>query len=274
LFLPLPGGTNVTLPSWPSLKTTLRTRNWPLAQLFAPRCGFQGPIGPLAYYFPSLTALDLSSNQLTGVVPSDLGAGKMFYLGLGGNRLRGGREMRAGVLEGLRARLGLRKGGPKSPTPETSLHASLCLASAGTLPTGLAAGFSTVAGSSNYLDVSGNQLSGQLPSSWGTSGVTFHSASFRGNYLSGAIPSSWSALMLAVRRLDLGSNNLTGSLPSALTSSTNPSALATPSPGPRFAYRAGVAPVDSQRIGVLLVSQAERPIPADYPSITVCLHPP
>lgn len=51
--------------------------------------------GPLAWYFPGLSVLDLSSNLLTGAVPLDLGAGatKMAFLLLGGNQLRGGRLM-------------------------------------------------------------------------------------------------------------------------------------------------------------------------------------
>jgi hypothetical protein len=81
----------MTLPSWAAVKTALRTRGWALAQLSAPQCGFQGPIGPMAYYFPALAALDLGGNTLTGAVPSDLGQGaiKLTYLDLAGNKLRG-----------------------------------------------------------------------------------------------------------------------------------------------------------------------------------------
>lgn len=87
-----PGRTNLSLPSWPALKTALRANGWAqFAMLSAPGLGFGGPIGPLAYFFPALQALDLSGNTLTGAVPSDLGAGaaKLIYLDLSGNQLRG-----------------------------------------------------------------------------------------------------------------------------------------------------------------------------------------
>jgi hypothetical protein len=69
----------------------VKANNWNLSMLSGPKAGLSGPIGPLAFFFPQLTALDLSGNQLTGAVPWDLGQGaaKMQYLDLSGNALRG-----------------------------------------------------------------------------------------------------------------------------------------------------------------------------------------
>ena len=86
-----PGGTNITLPSWTSIKAAVKANNWTLSMLSCPDAGLSGPIGPLAFYFPQLVALDLSHNQLTGVVPWDLGQGaaKLQHLLLNNNMLRG-----------------------------------------------------------------------------------------------------------------------------------------------------------------------------------------
>ncbi len=52
--------------------------------------GLNGPIGPLSYYLPQLTMLDLSSNQMTGVLAPDLSTYTGFrYLNLANNSLYG-----------------------------------------------------------------------------------------------------------------------------------------------------------------------------------------
>jgi hypothetical protein len=50
-----------------------------------------GPIGPLAYYLPQLTMLDLSNNQLSGVLPPDLSAvySGLLHLNLSSNAMYG-----------------------------------------------------------------------------------------------------------------------------------------------------------------------------------------
>lgn len=85
------GGTNLQLPSWTALKETLRSYNWTqFTQLGLPRMGFMGPVGPLTYYFPQLTMLDLSTNQLTGVIPPDLSTySGLRYINLANNTLYG-----------------------------------------------------------------------------------------------------------------------------------------------------------------------------------------
>ena len=90
----LAGGTAMTLPSWPVIKNALKANAWALSSLSAPACGFTGPIGPMAFYFPQIKDLDLSDNQLTGAVLSDLGLGaaKLSHLLLGRNKLRGARQ--------------------------------------------------------------------------------------------------------------------------------------------------------------------------------------
>lgn len=48
-------------------------------------------MGPISNFFPDLTALDLDYNGFSGAVPTDVGAGagRMRYLSLAGNGLRG-----------------------------------------------------------------------------------------------------------------------------------------------------------------------------------------
>lgn len=92
---PPAGGTNWTLPSWPQLKDAIRAM-WQLTHLSAHASGFTGPIGPLGYFFPVLTALDLGHNDFTGSLPHDLGLGTLrTYVRLAGNKLRGARRNRA-----------------------------------------------------------------------------------------------------------------------------------------------------------------------------------
>jgi Leucine-rich repeat (LRR) protein len=85
------GGTNLQLPSWTVLKETLRSYNWPqFTQLGLPRMGLTGPVGSLSFYLPQLTMLDLSHNQLTGVVPPDLSTySGLRYVNLANNTLYG-----------------------------------------------------------------------------------------------------------------------------------------------------------------------------------------
>jgi hypothetical protein len=73
------------------LKETLRSYNWPeFTQLGLPRMGLTGPVGPLSFYLPHLTMLDLSHNLLTGVVPPDLSTySGLRYVNLANNSLYG-----------------------------------------------------------------------------------------------------------------------------------------------------------------------------------------
>lgn len=86
------GGTNLQLPSWTAFKEVIRSNNWAqLTMLGLPRMGLYGPIGPLTYYMPQLTMLDLSSNQLTGIIPADMSSYSGFrQLNLANNTLYGG----------------------------------------------------------------------------------------------------------------------------------------------------------------------------------------
>jgi Leucine-rich repeat (LRR) protein len=52
--------------------------------------GLTGPIGPLSYFFPQLTMLDLEGNSLTGIIPPDLSnATGLLYVSLANNSLYG-----------------------------------------------------------------------------------------------------------------------------------------------------------------------------------------
>eukprot|EP00882_Tetradesmus_deserticola_P033427 GHRQ01038190.1.p1 GENE.GHRQ01038190.1~~GHRQ01038190.1.p1 ORF type:complete len:155 (+),score=14.66 GHRQ01038190.1:470-934(+) len=88
------GGTQLQLPSWTVIKETLRSNNWTSFQrLSLPSSSLTGPIGPLAYYMPQLTTLDLSNNKLAGVLPPDLSAAysNLLYVNLSSNNLHGKR---------------------------------------------------------------------------------------------------------------------------------------------------------------------------------------
>jgi hypothetical protein len=80
------------MPSWSSLRQALYNQNMGYLNTLAfPGCNFTGPIGNLSYYFPHLVALDLSSNQFSGEIPPDVGAGgyKLLALNLSNNALEG-----------------------------------------------------------------------------------------------------------------------------------------------------------------------------------------
>jgi Leucine-rich repeat (LRR) protein len=73
-------------------KDTLQRINWTsLQRLSLPSMNLTGPIGPLAYYLPQLTMLDLSNNQLSGVLPPDLSGAysSLLHVDLSGNALYG-----------------------------------------------------------------------------------------------------------------------------------------------------------------------------------------
>lgn len=87
----LAGGTGLQLPTWTVFKETLRSHNWTqFTQLGLPNMALSGPIGPLTYYFPQLTMLDVSDNQLTGIIPPDLSTlTGLRYINLANNTLYG-----------------------------------------------------------------------------------------------------------------------------------------------------------------------------------------
>lgn len=86
------GGTQLQLPSWTTFKEALRRLNWTsLQRLSLPSMNLTGPIGPLAYHMPQLALLDLSSNQLSGVLPPDLSGAYsgLLHVNLSSNALYG-----------------------------------------------------------------------------------------------------------------------------------------------------------------------------------------
>src|SRR5690348_16252742 len=85
-----PGGTEVQLPSWTTVKQALKSTNWPLSMLSLPGLNLTGVIGPLWYYLPQLRMMDLSNNSLSGVLPPDmLGYTNLVYLNLANNTIYG-----------------------------------------------------------------------------------------------------------------------------------------------------------------------------------------
>jgi Leucine-rich repeat (LRR) protein len=87
------GGTQLQLPPWTAFKDSLRRLNWAsLQRLSLPSMNLSGPIGPLAYYLPQLTMLDLSNNQLSGVVPPDMAGAysSLLHVNFSSNALYGG----------------------------------------------------------------------------------------------------------------------------------------------------------------------------------------
>lgn len=80
------------LPGWTGLKDVLAANGWAvqLKAFSCPACGLSGPLGPLVPYFPSLAMLELSFNQLSGVIPPDLGGYRgLRYLSLSHNKMYG-----------------------------------------------------------------------------------------------------------------------------------------------------------------------------------------
>lgn len=84
------GGTQLQLPSWTGIKEGLKSNNWPITTISFPKANLTGPVGSLAYYFPKLQMIDLSSNQLSGVVPPDLTSyNGLMHVNLSSNGLYG-----------------------------------------------------------------------------------------------------------------------------------------------------------------------------------------
>ena len=125
---------------------------------------------------PLLTYLDLSSNQLTGNVPTFFGSFfNMYFLNLSNNQLSGSIPSALGTNDGL-----------------TTLNLSYNQLT-GTIPSSLG----------NYitgLSLSHNQLSGTMPSSLGNSKLFFLDLSY--NQLSGTVPSSFTNLTSATSAIN------------------------------------------------------------------------
>jgi hypothetical protein len=84
------GGTNIYIPSFTALKAKLASIGVMYLRLKGLK--LQGPIGPLSSKFPALVGIDLSDNQLSGVLPPDLASlTKLAYIDLSNNSIHGAR---------------------------------------------------------------------------------------------------------------------------------------------------------------------------------------
>jgi hypothetical protein len=191
-------------------------------RLAAPRAALAGPIGPLAYFFPNLTALDLSGNALTGAVPADLPLGRLVHLDLSRNALRGAWVCAALCVGGERGVVVACKNivfGSSCPV-FTFFFATFKTTTKkpGTLPSGLLGAFVKVNPLNETawaaLNLAQNQLVGPLPAAWGAPDAPrLRALWLGGNLLSGGIPDAWAPLLLGAREADVSGNRLQGPLP-------------------------------------------------------------
>jgi hypothetical protein len=221
------------------LKDVLAANGWAvqLKALSCPGCGFSGPLGVLAPYFPSLAVLDLSVNQLSGVIPPDLASySGLKYISLARNRLYGERQCGICKFKQARARAhaahrthacnsSALAAVPCSkqdllhllhpPACHAFLHCHVC---AGTLPPGLVGAFGP--GFVYGLDLSHNLLTGGLPDAWGTAAAStntsFWAFQLQSNGLTGTIPDSWAHLIATSNTINLSNLQLAGPLPPSL----------------------------------------------------------
>ena len=140
-----------------------------------------------------VTALILSNNQLSGVMPTELGnLSRLFYLIMAGNQLTGSIPPELGSLPKL---------------------TNLVLASnqlSGSIPAELE-NLPTL----NQMNLSSNQLSGSIPPELGNIPNLRYLLDLSSNQLTGSIPAELGDL-LGLWRLDLNSNQLSGSIPPEL----------------------------------------------------------
>ena len=141
--------------------------------------------------------MQLSDNQLTGAIPTELGSlTNLEVLSLWGNQLTGPIPAELGSLTNLE-QLGLSQNQLAGPIPSalsrlTSLEA---------------------------LSLWGNELSGEIPVELGTL-ANLTSLSLSQNQLIGPIP-TWLGSLTSLQVLSLWGNQLTGPIPSALSTLTN-----------------------------------------------------
>ncbi|WIA22988.1 hypothetical protein OEZ86_009906 [Tetradesmus obliquus] len=193
------GGTQLQLPSWTNVKEALRRHNWTSVQrLSLPSMNLTGPIGPLVYYLPQLAMLDLSSNQLSGVLPPDLSAAysSLLHVNLSSNALYVALDLSRNRLSG--------------PLPDIGNTSSS------------PANASAVNGSSVNFTSSANA-------------TIFWRFSLAGNQFTGSIPDSYAALMISSGHFDFSNLPLSGQLPAALfTAAVNASTFSNRGKSLRF----------------------------------------
>ena len=168
-----------------------------------------------------VTRLNLSTNQLIGTIPPELGnLANLQSLDLWGNQLSGGIPPSLGSLANLQ---GLVLGSNKLTGPIPLELGSLANLQSldlsynqltGTIPASLA-GLSNL----RQLYLGDNQLTGPVPS-WLGSLTHLEELSLSQNQLTGTVPASLAGLS-NLRQLDLDDNQLTGPVPSWLGSLTH-----------------------------------------------------
>ncbi|KAJ4710864.1 Leucine-rich repeat receptor protein kinase [Melia azedarach] len=134
--------------------------------------------------------LDLSNNQLRGVLPKSIHVGRNPWINLGYNRLEGSFSLWSNVTN-------------------LSLRNNLLT---GPIPSDIGSKMSML----NRLDLSRNLLNGSIPPSMSEM-KNLSSIDLSHNNLSGEIPSNWQDLEL-LRVIDLSNNRLSGDIPTSVCS--------------------------------------------------------
>ncbi len=191
-----------------------------------------GPIPPELAQLGEIYRLNLGHNELTGEIPPELGnlpAGPfgLIELRLNDNQLTGVIPGELGRLENLR-KLHLQRNQLTGEIPPQfggfELLGELLLNDnklTGTIARELttlvqkAPGSGYAIGGLNWLDLSGNRFTGEIPPGLGNLHHTLRRLALGDNELGGAIPSEIGDL-IKLKRLDLTDNSLTGPIPPEL----------------------------------------------------------
>ncbi|KAE8735247.1 Endomembrane protein 70 protein family [Hibiscus syriacus] len=182
--------------------------------------GLKGTIHGFNFsYFPKLTVVDLSSNHLSGTIPSDVGKlSRLTYLDLSSNHLSGEIPASIGNMTDLLF-LYLYKNGLSGSIPQ-QIGMLMCL---------------------NGLDLSENNLIGSLPPSVGNLANLSYLSLFN-NKISGSIPKEI-GMLGSLETLYLYNNSLIGEIHPSIGNLTNLLFL--------YLYKNGLSGSIPQQIGML-----------------------
>jgi hypothetical protein len=210
-------------PSWNSSNTSVTCCTWSgvvcdptglvVLHLALPRRNLGGPLPSGLGRLSFLQSLDLSFNDLDGVLGHDWQMPYMGSLILSNNRIGGplppswGESM-PNMLQ-LDLSYNLLTGGPPASWGRWANLRRFTL-SYNKLSSTLPNEYSSLA-KLQYLDFTYNRLTGTLPSSWGA-WFTMGYMSLSGNMLEGTLPPSWGAMKF-IQFLGIESNKIVGAIP-------------------------------------------------------------
>jgi cytoskeletal protein RodZ len=161
--------------------------------------GLIGTLSPDIKLLGSLTYLDMAENGIYGQIPEELWTmTNLEHIFLHQNKLTGTLAEDVGNLQSL-SRLFLSQNNIS-----------------GLLPQSLGSSLNDTSRPLQWLSLSNNEFSGDLPSSWRLRNLLYMDLGF--NKLQGTIPGNWTSRMSRLKHLYLDHNNLVGSLPTEFLS--------------------------------------------------------